>query len=136
MYVIRDARTVVGLSHHPALAPGPWTHASDLLYELINDDALAGEAVTEKVLRKYYLAACRGDRVRPLPWLAVLRQLNGLLRQIYGSAYQKSYRNVYEGGRLCKRRVYRIPRVEEIEQARARGRDAVVELAEEKRRRA
>jgi hypothetical protein len=134
--VIRDARTVVGLSSHPAVAPGPWTHAGDLLCFLVDEAAFAGEYVTEKVLRKYYLDVCRGDRVRPLPWLAVLRQLNVLLRQIYGSAYQKSYRNVYEGGRLRKRRVYRIPRVEEIEQARARGRDAVVELAEEKRRRA
>lgn len=65
-----------------------------------------------------------------------MRRLNVLLKRIYGSAYQKTYKNVYDGGRLRKRRVYRVPTPEEVERALADPEATVVELAEEKRRRA
>ena len=49
--------------------------------------------------------------------LTLLRHFNRLLRRIYGLSYRKTYANMYEGGRLRKRRVYRVPRAEEVERA-------------------
>jgi hypothetical protein len=65
----------------------------------------------------------------------VVRRLNVLLKRIYGQGYRKTYKSVHDGGRLRKRRVYRVPTAEEVERALADSDTAVVELAEEKRRR-
>src|SRR5215475_6967565 len=49
--------------------------------------------------------------------LSALRSFNVLLKLIHGPAYRKIYKRVYEGGRLWKRRVYRIPLLKEYEEA-------------------
>ena len=49
--------------------------------------------------------------------LSVVRHFNTMLKLIYGPAYRKTYKRVYEGGRLRNRRVYRIPLLEEAAQA-------------------
>jgi len=43
--------------------------------------------------------------MRPFPWHSVLRHINRILKAIYGAAYRKSYKSVYDGGRLRKRRI-------------------------------
>jgi hypothetical protein len=75
----------------------------------MRDDALAGQPATEKTLRKYYVAVSRSQGVKPFPWLSVVRHFDTLLKLICGPAHRKTYKRVYEGGRLRKRRVYRIP---------------------------
>jgi hypothetical protein len=40
-----------------------------------------------------------------------------LLRFVYGPAYKETYKRIYEGGRLRKRRVYRIPLLSEFDAA-------------------
>jgi len=40
-----------------------------------------------------------------------------MLMLIYGLGYRKTYKRVYEGGRLRKRRVYRIRLLKEYEEA-------------------
>jgi hypothetical protein len=37
-----------------------------------------------------------------------------MLKAIYGRAYKKTYKRVYEGDRLRNLRVYRIPLLEEV----------------------
>jgi hypothetical protein len=85
-----------------------------LLQKLMLDNC-AGEPATEKMLRTYYIAICRKQRIRPFPWLSVLRHFNVLLKLIYGPAHKKTYKRVYEGGRLRQRRIYRIPLLAEFE---------------------
>lgn len=115
-YIIRNnTGTVVDLSREGVSSPHPETHAWKLLGALIEE--IAGEPATERAIKKYYASVCRAESVRPFPWLAVVRQFNRLLREIYGPAYKKTYANVYEGGRPRKRRVYRVPLVEEVERA-------------------
>jgi hypothetical protein len=94
-------------------ASHPAQHALDLLQLMMGDEAVAGGPATESLLRDYYGALCRARRVKQLPWLSVLRHVNGMLKKIYGPAYKKTYKRVYEGGRLRNRRVYRIPLLEE-----------------------
>ena len=40
-----------------------------------------------------------------------------ILKLVYGPAYKKTYKRVYEGSRFRKRRVYRIPLLAEFNQA-------------------
>jgi len=42
----------------------------------------------------------------------VLRHFNAGLRAIHGPAYKKTYKRLYEGGRLRMRRTYCIPRAQ------------------------
>jgi hypothetical protein len=120
VYVVRDAAgVVVDLAPQPVVAMHPETHALDLLHFLIRDSDFSAQIVTEKALKKYYLTVCRMDRVKPFPWLSVLRQLNRVLRGFYGPAFKKmkTYKNGYDRhGRLRKQRVYRIPTLEEAKQ--------------------
>jgi hypothetical protein len=46
-----------------------------------------------------------------------------------GPAYRKMYRNVYDRGRLRKRRVYRIPLLSELEAAMERVAQAAAKVA-------
>jgi len=43
-----------------------------------SDDALAGQPGTEKAIK-----------IKPFPWLSVVRHFNVLLKLIYGPAYKK-----------------------------------------------
>jgi hypothetical protein len=116
IYVIRDAAGIaVGLARKPLNASHPVQHAFDLLQFMMRDEAVAGGPATEGLLREYYGALCRARQ--QLPWLSVLRHVNGMLKKIYGPAYKKTYKRMYEGGRLRNRRVYRIPLLEEAAQA-------------------
>jgi hypothetical protein len=135
IHVLYDADTVVDVSRTPVRTMHPEMHAIKLLGQLI-EDGFAGQPATEKAIRKFYLTACRDNHLRPFPGLVVLRRFNVLLKRTYGQDYRKTYRNVYEGGRLRKRRVYRVPTAAEVERAFADPDATVVELAEEKRRRA
>jgi len=94
----------------------PAKHALNLLHELMRDNC-TGQLATEKAIRKYYIAICNMQRIKPFSWLSVARHLNRLLRFVYGPAYKKTYARVYEGGHHRKRRVYRIPLLTEFEQA-------------------
>jgi hypothetical protein len=94
----------------------PAKHALIMLHKLMRDNC-AGEPATEKALRTYYIAICRPQRLKPFPWPSVIRCFNRLLRFVYGPAYKKTYKRVYEGGRLRKRRVYRIPLLNEFDAA-------------------
>jgi len=116
LYVVREAGIAVDLVCQPLESEHP-KHALDLLHELMRDDALAGQPATEKALRKYYIAVSRSQRFKPFPWISALRSINVLLKPIYGPAHRKIYKRVYEGGRLRKRRVYRIPLLKEYEEA-------------------
>jgi hypothetical protein len=69
----------------------------------------------EVALRKYYIAVSRPQRVKPFPSLSVLRPSTCCVRLIYAPAYKKTVKHLYEGGRLRKRRVYRIPMLNEYE---------------------
>ena len=115
VYIVRDHGIVVGLSLQGGSAAHPGTDALDFLHRLAAS-ALGGQLVTEAILREYYVATCRAERLKPFPWLAVLREFNRLLKQIYGPAYRKTYGNVYEGGKLRKRRIYLIPRAEQAQE--------------------
>jgi len=80
---------------------------------------LAGQPGTEKAIN-----------IKPFPWLSVVRHFNVLLKLIYGPAYEKTYKRVYQGGRLRKRRVYRIPLLNEYEEAtRTQGVQDVAKVA-------
>ena len=120
-YVVRDGGIIVGLAHEPVTAPHAETHALDLLHFLIQDERFEGQTATVGVLKRYYLDACRADGVRPFKWIGVLRHLNRFLKALYGPAYKKSYG--YARGR--RRRVYRIPTLEEFQEARERLAEAV-----------
>ena len=61
---------------------------------------------------------------------SVLRHFNVLLKLIYGPAHRKTYNRVYEGGRLRKRRIYRIPLLEEA--GRVPGQDVATVALKEK----
>jgi hypothetical protein len=117
LYVVREAGIVVDLVCQPLESEHPTKHALDLLLELMRDDPLAGQPATEKALRKYYIAVSRSQRVKPFPWLGVVRSFNVIPQADLRSHLQKTYRRVYEGGRFRKRRVYRIPLLEEYEEA-------------------
>ena len=73
----------------------------------------------EKALKKYYAVICHDDDIRPLPWTIVLRHFNAHLRAIHGPAYKKTYKRLYEGGRLRMRRAYCIPQARSIAQSPA-----------------
>jgi hypothetical protein len=94
------------LPEHPA-----W-HAARLLDRLMRDAEFAGKWALEKALKKYYALICHDDAIRPLPWTIVLRHFNAHLRAIHGPAYKKTYKRLYEGGRLRMRRVYCIPQAQ------------------------
>jgi hypothetical protein len=129
VYIVRDvAGVVVDLGRRPVAAPHPETHALDLLHFLIRDHEFVGQAATEKAIKKYYFTVCRSDGVRPFPWLSVLRHLNRVLRAIYGPAYRKTYMNL-PGHHRRKRRVYRIPTLEEFQEARERMAEAIAKVA-------
>jgi hypothetical protein len=115
LYFIREAGVIVDLACDPDHMD-PAKHALILLHKLMRDDC-AGEPATEKALRTYYIAICRKHRIKPFPWLSVIRHFNRLLRFVYGPAYKKTYKRVYGGGRLRQRRVYRIPLLSEFDAA-------------------
>jgi hypothetical protein len=113
IYVIRDAGVAVDLAGQDVEIEHPLKHAAELLRTLMRDEAFAGQPATEKPLRKLYTAICRSQGIKPFPWPSVLRHVNGMLKAVYGPAYKKTYKRVYEDGRLRNRRVYRIPLLEE-----------------------
>lgn len=78
LHFIHVSGIVVDLAPHPFVAPHPARHAWDLLHELVRDVS-AGHPVTEKAIRKYYIAICRAQGIKPFPWLSVLRHFNRLL---------------------------------------------------------
>ena len=129
VYVIRDAGIVVDLARGPVSAAHPQTHAINLLQNLSRDEDFSGQPATEKALKKYYAVLCRSDSAKPFPWLSVVRHLNLILKMTHGAAYKKTYKNVYEGGRLRKRRVYAIPTLGEFEAAMERVAEAVAMVA-------
>jgi hypothetical protein len=116
LYFIREDGVIVDLACEPLQATDPAKHALILSHKLMRDNC-AEEPATEKMLRTYYIAICRPQRLKPFPWLSVIRCFNRLLRFVYGPAYKKTYKRVYEGGRLRKRRVYRIPLLGELDAA-------------------
>jgi hypothetical protein len=113
IYVIRTDGIAVDLVCQPLESEHPLKHAAELVRALMRDEAFAGQPATEKPLRKFYTAICRSQGIKPFPWPNVRRHVNGILKAIYGPAYKKTYKRVYEGGRLQNRRVYRIPLLEE-----------------------
>ena len=117
IYVIRDAGIVIDLAYDPVGAPHPARHAVDLLHHLMRDEDFAGQLAAEKAIKKYYVALCRTKGTKTFPWLSVARPLNRVLRLVYGPTYQKTYKRIYEGSRLRKRRVYRVPLLAEFNQA-------------------
>jgi hypothetical protein len=86
----------------------------DLLHHLMRDEDFAGQLAAEKAIKKYYVALCRTKGTKTFPWLSVARPLNRVLRLVYGPTYQKTYKRIYEGSRLRKRRVYRVPLLAEF----------------------
>ena len=73
-----------------------------------------------QVLRKFYLAVCRAQGVRPFRWSVVVRPFNRRLKEIYGTAIYRTYRSLpMAGGAKKKRFVYRIPTRTECEAALA-----------------
>ena len=122
IYVIRTDGIAVDLvcqPYQPWESEHPPKHAAELVRALMRDEAFAGQLATEKPLRKFYIAICRSQGIKPFPWTSVLRHVTGMLKAIYGPAYKKTYKRVYEGGHLRNRRVF--PLLEEA--ARARGQD-------------
>jgi hypothetical protein len=119
LYAVHDAAgTIVDISCWDIDAESPAVHAEEFLHWLVENKALAGECVIEKVLKRLYATVfCRQVAIRPLPWLSVLRHFNKLLRTIYGPATFKSYQPVYKRGRRRKLMAYRIPLLQEGAQA-------------------
>jgi len=117
IYVIREAGIAVDLACRPRETEHPIKHAMDLLHALMRDEAFAGQPATEKALKKLYTAISRSQGIKPFSWHSVVRHFNAILKLIYGPAYRKTYKRVYDGGRLRKRRVYRIPLLKEYEEA-------------------
>jgi hypothetical protein len=127
IYAVRHGSTVVSLATQPVSLPSPWSHADELLSLLVRDTAFAGQKATEIALSQFYLLICHRRGHKPFDWSAVRRQLNVLLRRVYGEERYKGDETIPEGGRLQRRRVYRVPTLEEIERAFAEP-DTVVEL--------
>ena len=119
-----EAGIVVDLSHElrdPETDCSPRAYAAKFLRRLIDDDALAGRWVLEKILKKLYTTELRAAGIRqPPPWPSVRRHLNKILqeagKQMGGPMPFKTYKWVNQGGRRRKLLAYYIPLVEKAAQ--------------------
>ena len=118
---VRDGGVIVAVTRNPdaELLHHPKTHVFDLLNMLMDDRRYAGQWMTSLALEQCYAELCRLTRSKPLPWMAVVRQIYITLDGIYGSACYKGSKSEYVGSRTKRLRTCRIPTRGEVLAAQA-----------------
>src|SRR5262245_4382732 len=82
-WIARHSRGDVGTdTEDPCLPLALWVPISPAVHRTTHWQG------REKAIKKYYVAVSRSRRVKPFPWLSVVRHFNALLKLIYGPTLQ------------------------------------------------